>query len=126
MVDTKQIQNEKHLRILIKKALAKEVFPYTKPSVDFIAHIVDEAYQSDIPYNIDDMRNIILAFAANSTNQADACLKIVSKMHFKSKEEVDRAAPSGKKSPSSSLTAKCSRISCSSTGSLPSRIRSIG
>ena len=86
MVDTKQIQNEKHLRILIKKALAKEVFPYTKPSVDFIAHIVDEAYNGNIPYDIDDMRNVILAFAANSTNQADACLKIVSKMHFKSKD----------------------------------------
>lgn len=99
MVDTKQIQNEKHLRILIKKALAKEVFPYTKPSVDFIAHIVDEAYQSNIPYDIDDMRNVILAFAANSTNQADACLKIVSKMHFKSKEEVDRAAPTGEEKP---------------------------
>lgn len=98
MVDTKQIQNEKHLRILIKKALAKEVFPYTKPSVDFIAHIVDEAYNGNIPYDIDDMRNVILAFAANSTNQADACLKIVSKMHFKSKDEVV-ATPSGEENP---------------------------
>ena len=98
MVDTKQIQNEKHLRILIKKALAKEVFPYTKPSVDFIAHIVDEAYNGNIPYDIDDMRNVILAFAANSTNQADACLKIVSKMHFKSKDEVVET-PSGEENP---------------------------
>ena len=88
MVDTKQIQNEKHLRILIKKALAKEITPYTKPSVDFIAHIMDEAYEGNVPYDVDDMRNSILAFAANSTNQAEACLKAVSKMHFKSKEEV--------------------------------------
>ena len=88
MVDTKQIQNEKHLRILIKKALAKEISPYTKPSVDFIAHIMDEAYEGNVPYDVDDMRNSILAFAANSTNQAEACLKAVSKMHFKSKEEV--------------------------------------
>ena len=88
MVDTKQIQNEKHLRILIKKALAKEISPYTKPSVDFIAHIMDEAYEVNVPYDVDDMRNSILAFAANSTNQAEACLKAVSKMHFKSKEEV--------------------------------------
>lgn len=88
MVDTKQIQNEKHLRILIKKALAKEISPYTKPSVDFIAHIMDEAYEENVPYDVDDMRNSILAFAANSTNQAEACLKAVSKMHFKSKEEV--------------------------------------
>lgn len=45
MVDVKQIQNEKHLRVLIKKALAKEISPYTKPSIDFIAHIMDEAYE---------------------------------------------------------------------------------
>ena len=90
MVDVKQIQNEKHLRVLIKKALAKEISPYTKPSVDFIAHITDEAYEGNVPYDIDDMRNTILAFAANSTNQAEACLKIVSKMHFKSKENAER------------------------------------
>ncbi len=90
MVDVKQIQNEKHLRVLIKKALAKEISPYTKPSVDFIAHITDEAYEGNVPYDIDDMRNAILAFAANSTNQAEACLKTVSKIHFKSKENVER------------------------------------
>lgn len=99
MVDTKQIQDERHLRVLIKKALAKEISPYTKPSVDFIAHIVEEAYEGNVPYNIDDMRNVILAFAANSTNQADACLKIVSKIHFKSKDDIERNAPTGEEKP---------------------------
>jgi len=99
MVDVKQIQNEKHLRVLIKKALAKEISPYTKPSIDFIAHIMDEAYESGIPYNVDDMRNAILAFAVNSTNQADACLKITAKMHFKSREDVESQADDGEKAP---------------------------
>ena len=99
MVNTKQIQNEKHLRILIKKALAKEISPYTKPSVNFIAHIMDEAYEGNIPYDVDDMRNSILAFAANSTNQAEACLKAVSKMHFKSKEEVKDSKASESETP---------------------------
>ena len=89
MVDVKQIQNEKHLLILIKKALAKEISPYTKPSVDFIAHVMDEAYEGNVPYNVDDMRNAILGFAASSTNQAETCLKIVSKMHFKSKDDIE-------------------------------------
>lgn len=89
MVDVKQIQNEKHLRILIKKALAKEISPYTKPSVDFIAHVMDEAYEGNVPYNVDDMRNAILGFAASSTNQAETCLKIVAKMHFKSKDDIE-------------------------------------
>ena len=99
MVDVKQIQNEKHLRVLIKKALAKEISPYTKPSIDFIAHIMDEAYESGIPYNVDDMRNAILAFAVNSTNQADACLKITAKMHFKSREDVESQVDDGEKAP---------------------------
>ena len=99
MVDVKQIQNEKHLRVLIKKALAKEISPYTKPSIDFIAHIMDEAYESGIPYNVDDMRNAILAFAVNSTNQADACLKITAKIHFKSKEDAASQVDEDEKAP---------------------------
>lgn len=99
MVDTKQIRDERHLRVLIKKALAKEISPYTKPSVDFIAHIMDEAYEGNVRYNVDDMRNAILSFAASSTNQAEACLKIVSKMHFKSKDDLEAEAPAGDEKP---------------------------
>ena len=33
------------------------------------------------------MRNAVLSFAANSTHQADYCIKLVSKMAFKSEEE---------------------------------------
>lgn len=90
MVDVKQIQNEKHLRILIKKALAKEITRIQKPSVDFIAHVMDEAYEGNVPYNVDDMQDAILGFAASSTNQAETCLKIVAKMHFKSKDDIQR------------------------------------
>lgn len=88
MVDAKQVQNERHLRILIKKALAKEISPYTKPNVDFIAHVMEEAYEGNVVYDVDDMRNAILLFAVSSTNQADICVKTVAKMHFKSKEEA--------------------------------------
>ena len=98
MVDAKQVQNERHLRILIKKALAKEISPYTKPNVDFIAHVMEEAYEGNVVYDVDDMRNAILLFAASSTNQADICVKTVAKMHFKSKEEVrDETDISGEK-----------------------------
>lgn len=45
------------------------------------------------------MRNAILAFAVNSTNQADACLKITAKMHFKSKEDVESQVDDGEKAP---------------------------
>lgn len=45
------------------------------------------------------MRNAILAFAVNSTNQADACLKITAKMHFKSREDVESQIDDGEKAP---------------------------
>lgn len=86
MVSTDRVQSEKALRVLIMRNLNKEIHPYTKPSIDFIYKILEDAYNSDLTYDVDDMRNSILGFAASSTNQADACLKIVSKMHFKSKE----------------------------------------
>lgn len=86
MVSTDRVQSEKALRILIMRNLNKEIHPYTKPSIDFIYKILEDVYNSDLTYDVDDMRNAILGFAASSTNQADACLKIVSKMHFKSKE----------------------------------------
>lgn len=86
MVNTDRVQSEKALRVLIMRNLNKEIHPYTKPSIDFIYKILEDAYNSDLTYDVDDMRNSILGFAASSTNQADACLKIVSKMHFKSKE----------------------------------------
>lgn len=99
MVDIKQIQDERHLRVLIKKALAKEINAHTAPSIQFIAHIMDEAYEGNVVYNVDDMRNAILGFAASSTNQADTCLKIVSKMHFKSKDDLEAEAPAGDEKP---------------------------
>lgn len=76
--------NEKGIRTLIKKNLNKEYHPGTKPSVDFIYKILEDAYASGVNYDVSDMRGSVLAFAANSTNQADYCIKLVNKMHFKS------------------------------------------
>lgn len=86
MVNFDSVQSEKGLRTLIKKNLAKEIHPGTKPSVDFIYKILEDAYNSGLNYDVTDMRNEIFAFAANSTNQADYCIKLVNKMKFKSEE----------------------------------------
>jgi len=86
MVNFDAIKNEKGLRTLIKKNLNKEIHPGTKPSIDFIFKILDDAYTSGMKYDVTDMRNAIIAFAANSTNQADYCIKLTNKMHFKSDE----------------------------------------
>ena len=86
MVSTDVVQTEKGLRTTIKKCLNKEIHPGTKPCVDFIYKIVEEAYDKGLNYDISDMMNDIYAFAANSTNQSEYCLKLVDKMHFKSEE----------------------------------------
>lgn len=86
MINKEVMQTEKGLRTTIEKCLRKEVHPGTKPNVDFIYKILEDAYEDGLHYDVTDMRNAIFAFAANSTNQADTCIKLVNKMHFKSDE----------------------------------------
>lgn len=86
MVNFKSVQNEKEIRMMIKKNLNKEIHGYTKPSIDFIFKILEDAYNNNIKYDVSDMRNAVLAFAANSSHSADKCIKIVNKMKFKSDE----------------------------------------
>lgn len=86
VVNFEAIKSEKGLRTLIKRNLNKEIHPGTKPSIDFIYKILEDAYSSGIKYDVSDLQNTIFAFAANSTNQADYCVKLVNKMRFKSEE----------------------------------------
>ena len=86
LVNFEAIKSEKGLRTLIKRNLNKEIWPATKPSVDFIYKILEDSYSRGLNYDVTDMRNAILAFAASSTHQADYCIKLVNKMQFKSAE----------------------------------------
>lgn len=86
VINFEGVKSEKALRTLIKKNLAKEIHPATKPSVDFIYKILEDAYDSGLKYDVTDMRNAVLAFAVGSTHQADYCIKLVNKMQFKSAE----------------------------------------
>lgn len=86
VVNFEAIKTEKGIRTLIKKNMKKEIHPGTKPSIDFIYKILDDAYKSDLNYDVSDMKPAVLSFAASSTHQADYCIKLVNKMQFKSKE----------------------------------------
>lgn len=86
VVNFEAIKTEKGIRTLIKKNMKKEIHPGTKPSIDFIYKILDDAYKSDLIYDVSDMKPAVLSFAASSTHQADYCIKLVNKMQFKSKE----------------------------------------
>ena len=86
MLKDKTIQSEQGLRALIQRNLRKEIHPGTKPSVDFIKKILDDAYESGMKYDVTDLRSRIVAFANNSSNQAAASLKVVTEMKWASKD----------------------------------------
>ncbi len=82
MVSDFVVSNEKALRTMIMKNLAKEYHPGTKPSVDYIYKLLEDAYKEGVDYDVSDLRPKVLAFASNSSNHAEYCVGLVSKMHF--------------------------------------------
>ena len=80
------VKNEKILRTMIKRNLNKEYHSSTKPSVDYICKLLNDAYDQGLSYDVSDMKNAVIAFAAGSTNNSDYCIKLANKMHFKSDE----------------------------------------
>ncbi len=95
MLASKTIQSEKGLRDLIRRNLRKEIHPGTKPSVDFIKKVLDDAYESDLTYDVTDLRSKIVAFANNSSNQAGICLKTVGEMQWRSEADIIADAVAG-------------------------------
>lgn len=89
MVNFEAVKSEKGLRSIIKKCLNKEHHGATKPEIDFIQKILNDAYESGMKYDVSDLRNKILAFGANSSHQAEYCISLVNKMKFKSEDSSD-------------------------------------
>ena len=87
------IKSENALRKLILKNLNKEVHAYTKPSIDFIKKILDDAYNSGLKYDVSDMATDVFTFASRSSHNADYCTNVVMDMKFKSEESSDYVNP---------------------------------
>lgn len=87
MLDKRQIRTEKGLRALIERNLRKEIHPGTKPSIDFIKHILDEAHRNGVVYDLTDLKKRLVVFAASSTHQAPLCIDMVQAMKFKSEDK---------------------------------------
>lgn len=84
VINKTELMDEQHLRNIIKNCLMKKYQPGTKPSIDFISKVLDEAYEQELQYDVTDMRNDILTFAMHSSHWADYCMTVVSNMKFKS------------------------------------------
>lgn len=95
MTDAKTMQSERSVRNLIARCFMKEFGAGTKPNVDFIKKILDDAYESGMEYDVTDLRGKIMQFATMSTNQKFECLKIVQQMKFASNPERAIEEPEG-------------------------------
>jgi hypothetical protein len=84
VINSDVVKSEQALRSLIKRNLNKEIHPGTKPSMDFIHKILEDAYSSGLIYDVTDMRQELLVFAMNSSNQSQYCIKLINKMKFQS------------------------------------------
>lgn len=87
MVDWEGIENEKMLINMIFKALRKGHHGATKPEIDFIYKILNDAYNSGIVYDVSDLKRDIMDFASKSTNNKEYCQKKVMEMKFKSEKD---------------------------------------
>lgn len=87
VLPAKTLQSERGLRTLIEKNLRKEIHAGTKPSIDFIYKILEDAYSDGLSYDVTDLQPKLMTFAASSSNKAMECLKIVQKMKFISKDK---------------------------------------
>lgn len=87
MYSETQIKSERSLRLLILRNLKKDIHPATKPSIDFMYTILTEANASGLVYDISDLKGVIMNFAANSTNNAEYCIKKVLEMPLVSENE---------------------------------------
>lgn len=83
------MKNERQLRHLIVKALHKEVHAFTKPNIDFIEHVMKEAYDSGMVYDVEDMKAEIIKFALEATHQSEASLDAIARMKFRSEAEIE-------------------------------------
>lgn len=89
LIKFESIKSEKALRTIILKNLRKEYHGATAPSVDFIYKVLEDSYNSGLVYNVEDLYPAIISFAANSSNQADKCIKLAQKMKLKSENNVE-------------------------------------
>lgn len=76
------VWNEKKIRTSVIGNLEKKYHSATKPSIDFIAHILKEAEESGVKYDIRDLKQKVITFAMGSTNNKEYCLKVVKGMNF--------------------------------------------
>lgn len=81
--------NENKMRTAVKGNLEKKYHTSTRPSIDFIVKIFEDAEKDGAKYDLRDLRQDILTFASSSSNQSLYCIKAVSKIKFHTVDDED-------------------------------------
>ena len=89
VLDWEGVKNEKMLRNMIIKNLKKEYHAATKPSVDYIYALLEDAYQKGVPYDVSDMYQDLYTFCSRSSHQSEYCLDLLDKMKLKSEQQAE-------------------------------------
>jgi len=81
--------DQKYMIAIIKKALRKEIHASTASNVKFIVAILQEATDQGIEYDLEPLKEEVIAFAANSTHQSRELLRLIAKAPWSNiKEEM--------------------------------------
>lgn len=91
VISAKTMASEVGLRKQILKGLNKEVWPHTKPSMDFIKKVLDDAVAQGLEFDVTDMWDDILQFAMSSNNQKQQCMTIALSLPLKSEFDIEAA-----------------------------------
>ena len=88
--DENTVMQEAQLRKFILRCLAKEHHGHTTPEVHFIKDKLEKMYASGVHYDLRNLEDRVFTFAGNSSNQANTCIKLISDLHFCSKDVEDK------------------------------------
>lgn len=88
VINQNAVKSEKKLRELISRALNKE-WGSTTQNINFIEHLLTDAYSSGLQYDVSDMKQPIMLFAMNSSNQWQYCTKVASDFPYSSDISVN-------------------------------------
>lgn len=89
MVNRETFTNVEKLKDKIKDIIeTKKPHGATKPCIDYIYKLLEDAYESGKPYDLTNLRSKVMTFAMGSSHQSEYCVKKVCKMHFASDIEA--------------------------------------
>ena len=90
VINKEVLRTQKSMQEQLVRALRKEHEPHsTKCEMEFVKHILDDAYAQGVKYDFSPMMDAFYSFACKSTNQSALCQQIFSQIKWKSDEPSD-------------------------------------